>query len=283
MNTLGKEFLQRLLITAVVLTVVTALVVFAFATGMFYLLLAVILALTILGVQEYIRMTHSFAKVNTPVLIVASLFVVVSFAFSSVQEKLLFLAPLSLLISVILLMIFHFHRIEGAIKDISAGFFGIVYIAVPLGMVLSILYFKQGVTSYDGRFWLAYLLSVTKVSDVSAYFIGKFFGKRKLLLKVSPNKTLEGAIAGFVASVLLSLFLQRLMPEQISTLVALILGIVLAVFSQVGDLSESLFKRDVQIKDSSSIPGIGGVLDLLDSIFINGAILYFFLLVKEVL
>lgn len=279
MSKLGKEFFQRLFITVIIVTIISTLIWFAFASGMFYLLSIIILSLAILGNREYVQMTRLIADVPGSLMVTASLLIVSSFAISCIETSLLFLPPISLFVSALLFMGFHFRKVEGAVKDISVGFFGVCYIAVPLGMVLSILYFKQGDSFYDGRFWIAYLICVTKISDISAYLVGKLLGKRKLASRISPNKTLEGAVGGFIASVCLSLYFQRIMPDQISFFSALILGILLAIFSQIGDLVESLFKRDVKIKDSGSIPGIGGILDLLDSIFINGVIVYFFLLI----
>ncbi|MFH0858625.1 MAG: phosphatidate cytidylyltransferase [Candidatus Omnitrophota bacterium] len=102
------------------------------------------------------------------------------------------------------------------------------------------------------------------------------FGKTPLIPRISPKKSVEGAVGGVIFSVLGALICKSFLPFSYMHL--LILGVLLSVLGQLGDLSESLIKRDCQIKDSgSAIPGIGGVLDLLDSLIFTAPAFYFYM------
>ena len=133
----------------------------------------------------------------------------------------------------------------------------------------------------DGIGWLIYLVAVTKMTDVGAYFVGKFFGKNKLPSELSPNKTLEGAIMGLVTATGTSIGLYYLAQHVHFDAFALTLsrsvwlGLLIGILAQVGDLAESLLKRDAKVKDSNKIPGIGGVLDVLDSLLFTAPFTYF--------
>lgn len=173
------------------------------------------------------------------------------------------------------------------ILNISSTFFGIIYIAVPLGLLVRIIYFftygKLSDPHLQGSWWVIYLISVTKGADMGGYFIGRFFGRRKLAFKVSPNKTLEGAFGGLLASMLISILVCWLgkqfghVFEAFTYIDSIWLGILLGIVGQAGDLAESLLKRDAQVKDSNHIPGVGGLLDMVDSLLFTAPVLYIFL------
>jgi phosphatidate cytidylyltransferase len=173
------------------------------------------------------------------------------------------------------------------IVNIATTFLGIVYAAVPLGFVVRIMYYFTYDGAADpnlqGSWWVSYLILVTKVGDMAAYFIGSFIGRTKLAVKVSPNKTVEGSIGGIIFSILASLLICYLGREYGEVFVgfnlfsAAILGLILGVLGQIGDLAESLLKRDANVKDSNMIPGIGGVLDTVDSLIFNIPVVYFFI------
>jgi len=122
--------------------------------------------------------------------------------------------------------------------------------------------------------WFIFLLVVTKISDIAGYFIGKTVGKRRLS-KISPNKTVEGSLAGLLAAVFSAYLFHFIFPVQLVE--ALILGLIFGSLSQIGDLAESLLKRDAGVKDSNNLPGIGGVLDLLDSLVFTAPFLWIYL------
>jgi phosphatidate cytidylyltransferase len=136
------------------------------------------------------------------------------------------------------------------------------------------------------RFLLIYLLAVTKFSDVGAYVVGSLMGRHKMIPRVSPGKTWEGFIGAIFTSLVISVALTYEMGEKIGALSltsGIILGLLLPLVSVVGDLAESVVKRDASIKDSGrSIPGIGGALDLIDSILFTAPVLYFYLQFTDV-
>jgi phosphatidate cytidylyltransferase len=122
---------------------------------------------------------------------------------------------------------------------------------------------------------------VTKFSDIGAYGVGMWIGKHKMIPRVSPGKTWEGFAGGMLASLAVSIALVHIFRIQMPGFGlrdAIILGVLLPLASVVGDLAESVVKRDAQIKDSGkAIPGIGGMLDLIDSILFTAPVLYFYL------
>jgi phosphatidate cytidylyltransferase len=124
-------------------------------------------------------------------------------------------------------------------------------------------------TSSEAGYFTIVLLASIWICDSAAYFVGRAFGKHKIAVKVSPNKSWEGGIAGLIAAIATWVIavstIEALAPVQMST--AVVMGLISGVLGQVGDFAESMLKRDVGVKDSSAlIPGHGGVLDRLDSI-----------------
>lgn len=148
-----------------------------------------------------------------------------------------------------------------------------VYTGIPLGAI-------AGLRVTDGPRPLMFLLLIIAVSDTAQYYTGRTLGRRKLAPVVSPGKTVEGAVGGLVAAGLVSGIagphLLEGLPVAAAAFVAL--GVVLSLAGIVGDLFESLLKRGVGVKDSSSlIPGHGGVLDRVDSYLFAGPVFYLFL------
>lgn len=118
-----------------------------------------------------------------------------------------------------------------------------------------------------GLAWFLLALLVTWLSDTFAYLVGKSVGKNKLIPRVSPNKTIEGAVGGLVAAGLTAVICNWLFGMEIGWWLALLIGIALGMVGQVGDLSESMLKRARGVKDSGNlIPGHGGMLDRIDAL-----------------
>jgi len=134
-----------------------------------------------------------------------------------------------------------------------------------------------------GSALLAFPLAVTWINDTLAYFGGRALGRHKLIPRVSPGKTVEGAISGLaggvLAAVLWSGVVLRAVEIEVPTAAAVLAGIGLAVAAQIGDLAESLLKRDAGVKDSGALlPGHGGVLDRFDALYFTIPIAYVFFL-----
>lgn len=131
-----------------------------------------------------------------------------------------------------------------------------------------------------GEFYLVWALTSVAFSDIGAYFAGKFLGKHPYFQHLSPNKTIEGALGGVAASVgiayVLSLAFGKWLP--ISPLNLVILATGMACLGQIGDLIESMIKRDMEVKDSGTwLPGFGGLLDRIDSYLLLAPFLYYYL------
>jgi phosphatidate cytidylyltransferase len=130
-----------------------------------------------------------------------------------------------------------------------------------------------------GRTWVYLALLATFASDTAAYFIGRFFGRHKMAPRISPGKTWEGAVGGLIGAVIVSLLFSLLGPVRLhfGYLTAALLGLLISVFGQAGDLAESLLKRNAGVKESGGLlPGHGGLLDRLDSVLFAGAVVYIF-------
>jgi phosphatidate cytidylyltransferase len=149
---------------------------------------------------------------------------------------------------------------------------GVLYVGWLLGLLVAL-------RLEAGRDWLYLVLFATFGSDTAAYFIGRFFGRHKLAPGISPGKTWEGAIAGVIGGVIVSLLFTLDTPLllPISYGRAIFLGVIISVFGQLGDLAESLLKRNTGVKDSGSLmPGHGGLLDRMDSVVFAGAAVYLY-------
>jgi phosphatidate cytidylyltransferase len=168
-----------------------------------------------------------------------------------------------------------------AVATVALTLFGFFYVPYLFHFIPKIIFNEPGAGG-NGIILALYLVIVTKITDMGAYLWGSWLGRHKMIPNISPKKTWEGFIGGILSSVALSLLLTWLMPEQLSVIVgihALILGFLLSLVSVVGDLAESVIKRDSQSKDSGAvIPGIGGALDLVDSLLYTGPLFYSYLL-----
>lgn len=168
---------------------------------------------------------------------------------------------------------------SAGIVAISTTLFGLMYVPWLLNFIQKIYFFFPRA---EGRFYLIYFLVVTKFSDMGAYCTGSLIGRHKMIPRVSPNKTWEGFGGALLFSVAASLAFSYLAGEtRLPGLThghAVVLGLILASAAVVGDLIESIFKREVGVKDSGNMfPGIGGILDVLDSILFNAPLMYLYL------
>jgi len=162
------------------------------------------------------------------------------------------------------------------IDQVSFMFLGTVYLSFGFHyMVLTRLL-------DDGLFWTILIFACIWAADSGAYFTGSAVGKHKLLPEISPKKTIEGAIGGVVISVAAALCFYGFKPELLPLSNAIILGVVIAIAGQLGDLIESAYKRIRNVKDSGSIlPGHGGILDRCDSWLIVFPVVYILSLLPQ--
>ncbi len=173
-----------------------------------------------------------------------------------------------------------FRREKGlAVYHISVTIFGVFYVAW-LGshlILLRELPHLKGLPYSIGFSFVIVAFVLTWCYDTGAYFIGKWIGKHRIFPKISPSKTLEGMVGGVVFSISGILIARTLIAPYISVPHAVGLAVFSSIVGQLGDLVESMIKRDVRIKDSSrTIPGHGGVLDRFDSLLFTSPLLYYF-------
>lgn len=168
-------------------------------------------------------------------------------------------------------------RNPAGLLAISTTLFGLMYVPWLLNFIQKINYLP----GVEGAFFVLYFILVTKFSDMGAYCVGSLIGRHKMIPRISPNKTWEGFGGAVAFSTLGSVVFAHFAGGHLTGLSpvhAVVLGILLSVSAVVGDLVESLFKREAGVKDSGSFfPGIGGVLDLMDSLLFNAPLMYLYL------
>lgn len=175
------------------------------------------------------------------------------------------------------------HNLEGitTLQRIFSSVFGVVYTVIFYGFLLRLLYFNLDDGKPGGVFLVLFLVMVTKFSDMGAYAFGVLFGRHKMIPHISPAKSWEGFVGAFVGAFLAAGTLLYAIPEQLLPLTwthGLLLAPLLCLTGISGDLAESVLKRCTHIKDSGhSLPGIGGVLDLTDSLLFTAPVFYFYL------
>ncbi len=187
------------------------------------------------------------------------------------------LTPLLLTSAVILPLIWLLLRPqkEGAFTSWAWTTAGILYV----GWLLSYLVALRG--QPDGRNWVFLALFTTFASDTAAFLVGRAVGKHRLAPSISPGKTWEGAMAGVFGAIIVSLLF--ILPTPLNLHLnwgqAILLGLLVSLFSQLGDLVESLLKRNMGVKESGkSIPGHGGFLDRMDSVAFAGIVVYYYVI-----
>lgn len=190
------------------------------------------------------------------------------------------LAPLLITLAVILPLIWHLLR-PRKVEAFASWVWtiaGILYIGWLLGYIVAL---RDLDSNQTWQSWVFFALFTTFASDTAAFFTGRAWGRHKLAPNISPGKTREGAIGGFLGAIVLSLFFILPTPLHLplSWGQAILLGGLVSIFGQLGDLVESLFKRNMGVKDSGNLlPGHGGVLDRLDSIIFAGIVVYYFVI-----
>ncbi|MGQ9629651.1 MAG: phosphatidate cytidylyltransferase [bacterium] len=156
------------------------------------------------------------------------------------------------------------------ISNVGTTVFGTVYVGGLLSFALLLI------NSPSGRAYLFLTFLAAWIGDASAFFVGGGLGKHKLIPRISPNKTVEGAVGGLLASVITMAAAGAWVIPSLTD--RILLGTIISIVGQIGDLAESLIKRDAGVKDSGGIiPGHGGVLDKLDSLLFTMPIVYYYI------
>jgi phosphatidate cytidylyltransferase len=174
-------------------------------------------------------------------------------------------------------------RHDEPLQTMAYTLFGLLYVLWLFNFTTKIVYLtpRSSTGVVTGQFYCLYLIAVTKFSDMGAYLTGSAIGRHLMIPHISAKKTWEGFFGALGFALLASLMLFKLMPGHLSELTwthATVLGLLLGFAAVVGDLAESIVKRSTGVKDSGNLlPGIGGALDLIDSLLFTAPLLFFYL------
>jgi phosphatidate cytidylyltransferase len=174
-------------------------------------------------------------------------------------------------------------REDEPLQTMAYTLFGLLYVLWLFNFMTKIVYLlpRSSAGAVTGQFYCLYLIAVTKFSDMGAYLTGMAIGRHPLIPHISPKKTWEGFFGALGLSLLASVGLFAIMPGHLSMLSwshAIVLGLLLGFAAVIGDLAESIIKRSTGVKDSGNfLPGIGGALDLIDSLLFTAPLLFFYL------
>jgi phosphatidate cytidylyltransferase len=224
---------------------------------------------------EYSRL---FGYSNRNPYVIVGLFIVWLFILTRIKPQLglssvqlLHFSNVLLLSLVLFLVLVVFSHNKFDINQMAHLFIGTIYIGLGFSYMIEIIWNK------NGFIYALFIILIIWANDTGAYFTGSFFGKRKLWPTISPNKTLEGSLGGILLGLLVSIVLGLLCPQLWGIGKSLLLGLLISVVGQLGDLVESAIKRSTGVKDSGSIlPGHGGILDRFDSVIFTYLVLQIF-------
>ena len=264
----GRAVIKQRLITALVALPILILYVFYASLGLFAGLLFVLSALAL---QEFYRMAlPETRRLEGSLSIVAGVSCCVGMVYAESPPAILLSLVLPF-IFVAVVYLFRFQDMQAVSRDLSVSLLGILYVPVLLAHAVLLRMLP------DGRNWVFLVLFIVMTSDSFAYFIGKKFGRHRLYEAVSPKKSIEGSLGGLAGGVLGAALFKACFFSGLSGLDVIVLGTAVGVFSQVGDLVESLLKRSFGVKDSGAlIPGHGGILDRLDSLLFAFPLTYYY-------
>ena len=173
------------------------------------------------------------------------------------------------------------YKARDAVRNISATLLGFVYIPVLGCHILDLRHFAVGRRSL-GEQTVIWFVLVAKSVDMGAFFVGRRLGRTKMSPVISPKKSVEGLVGGILSALVVGVLLYHLPITSMAPLplvLTMAVSVCIAISGQLGDLAESMIKRDVEVKDSSgSMPGLGGILDVVDCLLISGPVTYYLLL-----
>ena len=158
-----------------------------------------------------------------------------------------------------------------AVSGLATTLFGLAYIAA----LFSYLFYIRAMDAQHGKWLVTFLILVTKMGDVGAYATGNLIGRSPLVPRISPRKTIEGLVGAVAFSGVTAMLAAPMLGRPLAPALAALLGAFLGACGQLGDLAESLLKRDCQVKDAGALmPGLGGVLDVIDSLLFTAPLFY---------
>lgn len=261
----------RLIVSVLAIPLILAAIYF----GKFFFLI-LILGISLISFKEFstfVKNRRTFTSTLLGMLFI--LFFLLNIYFKILEDVFPLFAALVLLVSIVEL----FRNKESAINNIGATLLGALYFGLAGYSLIGIReYFPERLFYIQGGWIIIAVFISIWVCDSAAYYIGTAFGKHKLFPRVSPKKSWEGAIAGFLFAVIAFVIMKYIFLDFLSWGTIVAFGIITGIIGQIGDLFESLLKRTAGVKDSSNlIPGHGGIFDRFDSLFMTAPFIYVFL------
>ncbi|HEX8090190.1 MAG TPA: phosphatidate cytidylyltransferase [Blastocatellia bacterium] len=163
-----------------------------------------------------------------------------------------------------------------SLASVSATVFGVIYVALLASFLVGVRMIQTPESRLASKL-LTMFFAMVMMTDTGAYYTGRSIGRHKLAPRVSPGKTVEGAVGGFITAIITGPLCRWIFFPEIGLLNAMALGATIGIFGQVGDLAESMLKRGSGVKDSGNLlPGHGGMLDRVDSILFCAPLLYYY-------
>jgi len=294
-----SELIKRVIVAIIGIPLAIAIIY----AGQWYLAV-VLMVLSILAMREFYDISekkHSYP--NKIMGYIVGVLLIANFQYFSLFQSIFFAITIIITFTLMALIFELWRNKPNSILNIAMTLAGVLYIPVLLSTLLFIRHFYDIVefiqsenfsfimaprnilaTRVEGAWLLVSILVSIWICDSAAYFIGKAIGKRKLFERISPKKTWEGAMAGLVFAIISFWGASELMLRDFPFVSAIVIGLIVGIVGQLGDLCESQIKRDAGVKDSSDLlPGHGGILDRLDSIlFVMPTVfIYLFFVVVE--
>lgn len=257
-----------------ILTAIVALPILLYGvwsgTPYFFVGLTVIAVLLALG--EFYALASKLGCKPQPVVgYAAALVLIASFLFD--EPALAVGAMVVLSVVALAVAIANPKEMNKSLVGISVTAFGVSYIALLAGCLVGV----RILPSPLGSKLLTMFFALVMMTDTGAYYTGRAIGRHKLAPRVSPGKTIEGGIGGFITAVATGFLCRLIFFREIPIAHALLLGASIGVIGQIGDLAESMLKRGSGVKDSGNLlPGHGGMLDRIDSILFCAPLLYYY-------
>jgi phosphatidate cytidylyltransferase len=264
------KLLRRTLVTIVLLSIVWV-TVYHLPIWMFCLIVAVFIGL---AQFEFFKMVEKrgifvYKYFGTIIGVLLPVVIFIGYRFSDINN----LEPMLIMLSALFVFVLQFLRVEnGRDHLVSMGItvFGILYISWFFSFFIKLRFLPEGAGL------VAFLIIVTKGADIGAYLGGSRFGKNELMPRISPNKTKEGTLCGVLLGLIIAILSGQFLAG-FTVLQSIFLGVTLSVLGQIGDLAESLIKRDCRVKDSAPyLADIGGVFDVIDSLLFTAPVFYFY-------
>jgi phosphatidate cytidylyltransferase len=228
-----------------------------------------------LGISElYIMMANEGYRPAILVTFALSLLFLVAAMLPPEQRLPLLAIGISAALLVSFPVLFFRKKLEGSMLDWSLTIAGAIYLGWPMSLMLVLRGYQVGWG--NGIWWLLTLFSAIWGCDTGAFFAGHFFGKHKLAPNISPGKTWEGVFGGLIFAIAAGVLFTTL-PMGVPWYLGALLGLLTGVAGILGDLAESLLKRQMHVKDSGRFfPGHGGMLDRIDSLLFGILVVYIF-------